>query len=203
MTTLDAWQQVTQSPAVVQFFAGLFNRAGVRVVDRNEAFTCVHHGNRIDFEPTLDTSTVDFTVNVTAEQVDRLAEHARGGSFDQAEQFRIASVLLAPASEALQRHPKLSNGLLRRLLRVGQVTHVYLQPPTGVEPPTTHTQIHVGGQWLVIPGLHGRPDRVLRLTVERGLAYHRRLVEAIQQDSWGGWIRFLLWRRQWLRSLPR
>lgn len=118
MSTLDAWREITQSEAVVGFFRGLFERAGVRVLDRNEAFTCIHRGDRVEFEPTLDVSTVDFTVDVTSDQVDRLAEHARSGAFDAVEQFRIVSTLLTPATDGTLRNPILSNGLVRRLATV-------------------------------------------------------------------------------------
>lgn len=197
MSTLDAWREITQSEAVVGFFRGLFERAGVRVLDRNEAFTCIHRGDRVEFEPTLDVSTVDFTVDVTSDQVDRLAEHARSGAFDAVEQFRIVSTLLTPATDGTLRNPILSNGLVRRLARIEDLIHVRLLAPSDQERDTTHTLIHAAGQWLVIPGLHGRPRRTFRLTVDDALTYHRRVFAALREDSWLGWLRFMAWYLRW------
>ena len=48
-SSLDTWQDIEQTPAALAFFKDLFNRAGVRVLDTNEAFTCVQTGRSIEF----------------------------------------------------------------------------------------------------------------------------------------------------------
>ena len=69
---MSKWQSAMQPPEAVAFFRGLFERAGVRVTDTGEAFTCVHHGSSIEFVEGLDEESVDFTVEITSADVDLL-----------------------------------------------------------------------------------------------------------------------------------
>ncbi len=203
-TSLEKWQSITQDPRVVRFFAGLFERVGVRVTDSNEEFTGVHCGERIDFEPTLDERNVDYTVEIQSSQVDRLASHARTGELSTAEQYRVVRTLFSPATEAILKNPILSNGILRRLFGVEDLIHVHLKSPTPHEldcEDVSHTLIYVKGQWLVIPGLHGSPRRTFRLTMEDALVYHRRIFAAMKANNWLTSLRIFYWYARWRRAV--
>jgi hypothetical protein len=197
LTSLDKWKAITQGPAVIEFFRGLFQRAGIRVTDTHEQFTCVHLGDRIGFEPSLDPAHVDYTVEVRSEQIDRLSDRASSGTFDTAEQFRIVSALFTPATAAALRHPVLSNPVLWFLAGAESLIHVVLLSPDGGESATGHTLVYANRQWLVLSGLVGRARRTFRLTPADALVYHRKAFEALRANSWGSWIRFSVWYRRW------
>ena len=200
-TSLEKWRAVVQDPRVVDFFRGTFERAGVQIADTREAFTCVHRGDRVEFEDTLDEATVDYTVEIESHQVDRLAEEAGKGELRPIAQYRVLRALFTPATAATLKNPVLSNGLLRRLSRVEDLIHVHLRTPDPAEEPdTAHTLIHSGGQWLVLPGIHGEPRRVFRLSMEDAIVYQRRVFRAMKEDTWRGWLRFGLWYVSWRRT---
>lgn len=200
-TSLQKWQSLTQDPRVVQFFRGLFERAGVRVTDTGEAFTCVHRGDRIDFEPTLDPATVDYTVDIQSFQVDRLAGQARTGQLDEAEQYRILEALFTPATASTLQHRLLSNPVLVRLMGVESVTHVHFVPPTPEQQEVRHTLVYVDRQWLVVPGLHGRPRRTYRMTVADAVTYQREVMAAVKANRWTTWLKYASWYRQWRKKV--
>ena len=64
-SSLDTWQAIEQTPAALGFFQGLFDRAGVRVLDTGEAFTCVQTDTGIEFIDGLDENSVGYTVQIT------------------------------------------------------------------------------------------------------------------------------------------
>ncbi len=185
-----------QSPAVVGFFDGLFERAGVRVTDTGEAFTGRHAGDRIEFENGLDESAVDFTVEIDSAQVDRMVEDAKPGELDEGAQFRITAELSTPATQAALRRPVIKNRLLRNLLfklgRAESLIHVTLAAPPG-ETDVSHTVAYVDGQWLVIPGLHGTVPHGYRLTVANAVTYQRKMLAARKRNSLSTWIAFARW----------
>ncbi len=201
---LDRWQTVTQDPRVVGFFKGTFQRAGVRVSDTGEAFTVVHHGDHVTFEPALNESTTDFTVDIQQFQVDRFAEAASTGALEALAQYRAVRAIFTPATQATLRNPMMANGVLRRLARVEELIHVRLKSPVpDQEPDTTHTLVHVRGQWLVIPGLHGRPARTFELSIEDAVFYQRHVLRALRGDNVLEWLRFGAWYLGWRPKVSR
>ena len=198
---LAKWQSLTQHPRVVQFFAGLVEHAGVRITDSGEAFTCHHRGGAIDFEPALDPAKVDYTVDISTAQVERLAAHAVTGEFDEAEQYRIISTLFTPATAATLRSRVLANPFLRRLAGAEEVIHVYLQPPTPQQEPMQHTLVYANRQWLVFPGIHGRAGRTFRLGLADAVEYQRRVFQAVKANRFPTWLKFCFWYRSWRKRV--
>jgi hypothetical protein len=204
VTSLEKWQSIIQDPRVVQFFTDMFERLGVRVSDTKEEFTCIHRGDRIDFDPTLNEKSADYTIEIQSYQVDRMAAHAKTGELNLAQQYRVIRALFTPATAATLKSPIQSNPILRSFSGVEDLTHVHLKSPTPEEPDCedySHTLIYVKGQWLVIPGLHGSPRRTYRLTVEEALSYHRKVFAALKDNNWLGWLRFLRWYLRWRKTV--
>jgi hypothetical protein len=195
------WQSLTQHPEVVQFFAGLMEHVGIRITDTGEAFTCHHRGSHIDFEPALDPAKVDYTVDISTAQVDRLAAHAETGRLDDAEQYRIVSTLFTPATAATLKHGILAHPLLRRLAGAERVIHVHLVPPAPGLEAMQHTLVYADRQWLVFPGLHGRAGRTYRLSLADALEYHRRVFQAVKVNRSITWLKFSLWYRTWRKGV--
>lgn len=200
---MHKWQNITQRPPVVTFFQGLFEHVGIRIEDTNESFTAHHRGEQIEFTPDVDDERVEYTVRITEEQVERLAEHAERGEFDQAERYRIIRTLFTPATAATLSNPVLSHRWIRWLTGVEDLTHVYLRSPVDEEADTTHTLICAAEQWIVVPGLHGKPKRVFELSVEDALEYHRRVFAALKENRLGTLWRFGKWYRKWRPSVSR
>jgi hypothetical protein len=201
-TSLEKWRAVVQTPEIVGFFGGTFERAGIRITDTNEAFTCIHRGDRIEFEPQLDESRVDYTVPIESYQVDRLGDEATAGALSEIGQFRVLRALFSPATAATLKNPVLSHGLLRRLSAVEDLIHVRLHSPDpDQEPDTAHTLVHAAGQWLVFVGLHGRPRRTFELSMEDAIDYQRRVFHSMKQNDPLTWIRFASWYVSWRKRV--
>lgn len=200
-TSLEKWESITQSTRIVKFFENLFERVGVRVTDTGEVFTCHHRGGHIELEPTLDESKVDYTVEIESFQVDRLVEHTRTGEIDEVEQYRVVRALFTPATAATLKHPMMSNLIIRIFLGIEDLIHVYLKSPVPEAEDVNHTLTYVKGQWLAIPGLHGRPGRTYRLTMDDALTYHKQAFLAIKANKWSQWMKFSRWYRRWRKTV--
>ncbi len=148
--------------------------------DTGEAFTCVHCGDRIDFEDRIVHGRADYTVEVESAGLERLGQQVQTGAFDETEKFRVVRVLFTPATAAmLTEPPVLSHLLVRRLAGVENLIHVRLVAPT----PGTHTLVYAARQWLVFPGLHGRARRTSTLSTEEALDYQRHVFAAVRTDG--------------------
>lgn len=176
----------------------------MRVVDTGEEFTCIHLGDRVEFEPTLDQSRTDFTIEIQKFQADRFADAASAGELTPVEQFRAVRALFTPATVAtLKNNPILSHGILRRVARIEDLIHVRLKSPSPEEEDATHTLINVSHQWLVIPGLHGAARRRTELSIPDAVLYQRQVFRALKRNSWLDWIRFGLWYLRWRPTVSR
>ena len=202
-SSMDKWQALTQPPGVVEFFKGLFDRVGVKIIETGEAFTGQHKGDKIEFASGINEPEVDFTVAISTEQVDRLSRHVDSGELSSAEKFRILRTLFTPATEATLSNPMMSNGWLRRLNGVEELIHVHLRSPVAEEEDVSHTLVHAAGQWVVIPGLHGHPRRVFDLSMDDALEYHRRTIDAIHKDSLMNWLAFASWYKNWRKGVSK
>ena len=195
--SLEKWRSAMQPPAAVAFFDGLFERAGVRVTDTGEAFTCVHRGNTITFDESLDENAVDFTVEIDSPQIDALLADIADGKLDDREQYRIMAHLAAPAARGAFRRPAIRNRFLRQVLftigRAEMLMHVRVVPPPGEPAMPGYTVMYVDGQTLVIDGFHGRVKHEYRLTVADALAFQRRLLVARRKNRLRDWLAFARW----------
>ena len=198
--TMSKWQSAMQPPEAVVFFRGLFERAGVRVTDTGEAFTCVHRGSSIEFVEGLDEEAVDFTVEITSADVDLLLADIVDGKLDAGEQYRIMAHLAAPAARGAFRRPVIRNSFLRSVLfkigRAEMLMHVRLMPPAGERETPGYTVMYVDGQTLVIPGFHGRVQHEYRLTVAHATEFQRRLLTARRANRLRDWLGFARWYGQ-------
>ena len=103
-SSMGKLQALTQPPGVVEFFQGLFDRVGVKIIETGEAFTGKHKGDKIEFASGINEPEVDFTVAITTEQVDRLSRHVDSGELDSAEEFsrrNLRASIQRPRSSAL------------------------------------------------------------------------------------------------------
>jgi hypothetical protein len=92
--------------------------------------------------------------------------------------FYITRALFATG--AGQRHllgnPLVSNPVLRKLIRGKNLLHITLiSPKPEAERDARFTMAFVADQWLVVHGLHGRPQRVLKVPVADAIELQRLL----------------------------
>ena len=201
---------VEQSPTARYFFSLLFERIGIRVVDTGEELSCYHRGIHIDFKEQLDESNVDYVIELTTKQVDALVELVSVGDLDEAMRYSILKTLFAPAIEAsINPSPCLkgvttstsliSNTLLRRLLRMENLIHVYIVSPVQGEPDVGNTLVFENKEWKVFPGLRGTPGRIFRLTIDDALGFHSQAHRALKANTKIGWLKFGVWYLRWRR----
>ena len=201
-SSLDTWQDIEQTPAALAFFKDLFNRAGVRVLDTDEAFTCVQTGRGIEFIDSLDEDSVDYTVQIYAYQVERLADYLQTGGIDEIEQYRIVRSLYAPiASAALKNTAVLRfmiNSLISLLINRKRVVHIeLLSSDPGQESHAYFTLLGVSKQWLMLEGHHGAPYRVFRMSHLDVLAMCKRVTTTTRTGGWIGLARLAMWYVGW------
>ena len=201
-SSLDTWQAIEQTPAALGFFQGLFDRAGVRVLDTGEAFTCVQTDTGIEFIDGLDENSVGYTVQIYAYQAERLAGYLQTGDIDEIEQYRIVRNLYAPiASAALKNTAVLrfmNNSIISLLISRKRVVHIeLLSPAQGQESHAYFTLLGVSKQWLMLEGHHGTPYRVFRMSHLDVLDMYKRVTTTMRTGSWIGWAKLAMWYIGW------
>lgn len=203
MSALDQWQAVAQTPELLTFFGGLFDRIGVRVVDTGEEFVCLQTDGRIELSPGL-TDDVDFVVEITTEQVERLGSEAATGRLSDLEKYRVLRTMLGTPLDftaSLMNNRLLSNGAVRRLLRVVDTAHIFFRSPTPEEPDEEYTLAFRDGSWAIESGLHGTPERKIELDIESTLEFHRRSLAFKRDPGMVPAVRYAAWYVPWRRRV--
>ena len=201
-SVLARWRSLIVPATFVKMLDGVFDRIGVRIVDTAETLTCVHHGDRIEIMPGLDPAAVDFVVEIQAFQAERLAKQIAGGEIDELEQFRIAREVFVAAGRKNAANPLSSNPNLRRLIRAKNLVHIHLVSPDPVqEPNALFSLIHVSKQSLLVPGHHGTPERVFRLTVPDVLELQRVMGPALKRRRASEWLKIARWYLNWRKRV--
>lgn len=212
VTILKKFQEAQQNPAIVDFFSLLFEKAGIRVVDTGEEFSCYHRGTHINFESPLDETSVDYVLDLNIVQVEQILQLVDSREVDEVRQYKILHTLFAFAIDASvnpfhclkaasNSSTLLSNSLLRRLFRMENVIHVYLLSPIKGDCDVGHTLVFVNKEWSISSGIHGNSGRIFRLTVGDALDFHKSVFDAIKMDSRIGWIKFARWYLTWRRKV--
>jgi hypothetical protein len=189
---------------IVETVKGMFIRLGVRVIDTGEAFTVIHRGDRVEFASGASAGAVDLTVDVYAFQLERLAEQIGKGSLDELEQFRIARTVFAAAAgkRHMMSNPLMSNAILRRAIRGKNLMHVHVvSPDPSQEPDATFTVMFINRAQLVVPGLHGDPQRVLRVPVAEAIALQKHLFGGMKTGGITKWLKIAKWYVDWRKRV--
>jgi hypothetical protein len=169
------------------------------VTDTGERFTVHHLGNRIEFEPGI-AGPVDFTLEILAFQIDRLAGYAQTGSIPEEEQYRVMKVVFTPATAALLARPLFSSCWVMFFSGAEELMHVTLRSPLASEESVSHTLLYVRGRWVVVPGLYGKPERIYYLSLQDAIVFQKNAVKATKS---GDWMRFAQWYRKWRETVSQ
>ena len=211
-STVRKLRLLQQHPSASDFFSILFETVGIRVVDTGEELSCYHRGTHIEFCEQLNESAVDYVLELTTKQVDSLVELLSVRDIDEVRRFSILKTLFQPTIEAsinpfpcLKKvpiaMPLASNTLLRRLLRMENIIHVYIIPPSQEEPEIGHTLVFANKEWQLFPGLRGSPGRIFRLTIEDALTFHSHAFSALKSNNTMGWLKFGAWYLRWRKAV--
>ncbi len=198
-SSLQAWENILQTPELVDYFRGIFNHLGVTVEETGEEFTVQHTGDGYDFEIGINEEKVDFVVPVKLQNIQNMIAHSKDGKISLEESWRILDVLFTPLTRVTLQTPVLSINWRRKLAGVEDLTHVYLINPTGGEA-SKHTLIYVKGQWLVLKGTHGKPRRTYRMNPEQAIEYQREIFAAMQKDTFWAWWKFASYYKKWRKT---
>ena len=198
-SSLESWENILQTPELVEYFKGIFNSLGVIVEETNEKFTINHTGNSFEFEMGINEEKVDFVVPAKLQNIQNMIAHSQDGKISLEESWRILDVLFTPLTRVTLQTPVLSINWRRKLAGVEDLTHVYLINPTGGEA-SKHTLIYVKGQWLVLKGTHGKPRRTYRMNPEQAIEYQREIFAAMQKDTFWAWWKFASYYKKWRKA---
>ena len=198
-SSLESWENILQTPELVEYFKGIFNSLGVIVEETNEKFTINHTGNSFEFEMGINEEKVDFVVPAKLQNIQNMIAHSQDGKISLEESWRIMDVLFTPLTRVTLQTPVLSINWRRKLAGVEDLTHVYLINPTGEEA-SKHTLIYVKGQWLVLKGIHGKPRRTYRMNPEQAIEYQREIFAAMQKDTFWAWWKFASYYKKWRKA---
>ena len=198
-SSLKTWENILQTPALINYFNGIFNHLGVVIDETGESFTIHHTGDAFIFEEGIIEEKVDFIVPLQVENIENMVRHSEDGKISENESWRILDVLFTPMTRVTLETPVLSVNWRRKLAGVEDLTHVYLLNPSGKEA-SSHTLIYVKGQWLVLKGLHGSPRRIYRMTPTQSIEYQRAIFSAMQKDTLWGWWKFAKFYKKWRKS---
>ena len=198
-SSMNALENILQTPEVVEYFNGMFNKLGIAIDETDEKFTINHDGEKLSFSEGLSEEDVDFVALLKKENISNMVSHAKDGVISGKESWRILAVLFTPMTKETLKSPTLSVNWRRKLAGVEDLTHVYLISPNGEEA-SKHTLIYVKGQWLVMDGLHGNPRRTYRMNPEQALLYQKNIFNAMKKDSFFGWMKFSSWYKKWRKT---
>ena len=199
LSSLKAWENVLQTPELVEYFDDVFNHLGITIEESGERFTIHHTDTSFEFEEGIVEDNVDFIVPLKKENISNMIRHAKDGFISPEESWRILDVLFTPLTKVTLQTPVLAVNWRRKLAGVEDLTHVYLISPTNEEA-SKHTLIYVKGQWLVLKGLHGKPRRTYRMNPEQSLEYQKEIFSAMEKDSLWGWWKFSRFYKKWRKT---
>lgn len=208
-SVLEKLKSLPQPPGVLRVFEGLFDRLGFKVLDTGEALSCLQTKQGVVFTAGIDEESVELTVEIFAFQIDRLAEEVLRGTVSELEQFRIARELVSAKpgkGRSILYNPLMSSFLLRWVIRGRKLIHVDLvSPQPDEEEDAFFTLIFVNRRWLVVPDLHGEPERSWRVTVKDALELQRRFHAAMKSASLLQWWKTARWYVRWRKrvEVPR
>ena len=96
-----------QTPEIVEYFHGVFDKLGITVEGMDDKFTVHHQGDKITFSKGIDDD-IDFLVPLKKQNILNMISHSKDGSISPEESWRILSVLFTPLTYETLKVPTLS-----------------------------------------------------------------------------------------------
>jgi hypothetical protein len=199
-TNLETLQTLSNNPAAVAWFKGLFKHGHIQMTDTGEQITVVHHGDRLEAIAGHVGENPNFIIPLESENIKNLVGFFTDHQITEHEQYRIVKFMLQPCLKAALSMPILQNGAFRKAARLDTHWQEALLDPSGKEDEQI-TVVCVNDQWLVIPGYHGKPQRRLVMKPQQILDYQRRVFEANEKGGLTAWLDVAKWYLSWRDSV--
>ena len=193
-------EQLTQKKSVVNWFNGLFTQLHLEITDTGEKFTILHHGDRAEVVSGFQAKKPNFIVPLMSENVGNLVHAFSDDTIDAQEEYRIVKFMLVPCLRAALAMPVLNNAVVHKIVKIDTHWQEVLLDPSGNEDVQV-TIIYVNKQWLVIPGLHGTPNRRLALTPVQLMDFQRRVLAADASGKISDWAALAKWYADWREEI--
>jgi hypothetical protein len=77
---------------------------------------------------------------------------------------------------------------------------ILVSPDSKEEPDALFSMIHVNGRTLLVPGLHGTPERTFRVTIADALELQIKMT-GLRAGGWSEWMDLARWYEAWRRKV--
>ena len=198
-SSLAAWQEYANDPALVEFFEGLILNIGIQVEETGETFSAYHNGQEFSLVPGIGDD-IEFVLDIQLKDVVNLIDHAKDATIDDHETFRILSVLFTPLTAHTLKDPNLARQTAKWVKFTKNLIHVYLADPKG-EREVAHTLVYINKEWIVIPGIHGTALRTYVMTPKQAVEYQKKVQETMQGNTKKDWKAFRKWYVDWSKRM--
>ncbi len=199
-SAVEAWRSLLDKPELANYFSGMFESLGITIQETGEQLTVLHKVNHFEIIAGLDSTHVDFNIELRLENVVRMQQHGKDGKINADESFRIMSVLFTPLTVSALSNPIFSKAWKQQLFGIENLAHVYLHNE-GDSAVASHTLIYINKAWLVIPGIQGTAKRIFNMNADQAIAYQRHVFLAQQSNTKKSWRTFGKWYLEWRKSV--
>ena len=79
VSSLKTWENILQTPELVEYFQGIFNHLGITIKETGESFTIHHTGDSFAFEEGIIKENIDFVVPLELQNIENMVKHAQDG----------------------------------------------------------------------------------------------------------------------------
>ncbi len=193
-------EQLANKKSAVEWFKGLFSEAHLEITDTGEKFTILHHGDRAEIVAGFQAKKPNFVIPLASESINGLTHAFSDDTIDAQEEYRIVKFMLIPCLRAALEMPILNNPTLHKIVKVDTHWQETLLDPDGREDVQV-TIVHVNKQWLVIPGLYGKPKRRVAFTSAQLLDFQRRVLAADASGKLSDWVKLARWYVEWREEI--
>ena len=107
LPSLKAWENIIQTPELVEYFDDVFNHLGITIEESGERFTIHHTDTSFEFEEGIVEDNVDFIVPLKKENISNMIRHAEDGFISPEESWIILDVLFTPLTKVTLHTPVL------------------------------------------------------------------------------------------------
>ncbi len=193
-------EQLTQKKSVLEWFKGLFTQVHLEITDTGEKYTILHRGDSAEVVSGFHAKKPNFVIPLKSENVGNLVQAFSDDTISAEEEYRIVKFMMVPCLKAALAMPILSNTAVHKIVKVDTYWQEVLIDPSGNED-LQLTIVYVNKQWLVIPGLHGTPNRRLALTPAQLLDFQRRVLAADASGKVSDWAGLAKWYVDWREEI--
>lgn len=199
-TAMEAWQGLLDKKELAEYFKGSFESLGIIIDKTNERFTVYHKSDHFELLSGVDSLKVDYLIHLKPENIQNMRKHGEDDVIDEQESYQIMSVIFTPLTQSGLSHPMMTKKMLLRAGDIEEHLHVHLHSPDN-KSATSHTIVFVNGQWLLIPGIHGKAQRKFDMMPKDAVEYQKQLFAAQKANTNQSWKKFSKWYKTWKKTV--